>query len=157
MFEVTGNIWEYAATSVIAITTNGSITKKGKAIFGNGVAKQAALRFPMLAEKLGSLLAEKGNHVFDLECGIITFPVEETPWSLPDLRIIASSARELRELADLSGWRRIVVPRPGCGGGGLAWKDVKPLLEPWFDDRFLVISQAETFARNGENAAYHPE
>lgn len=139
MFEIVGDIWGYAATAVVVITTNGSITKRGKAIFGHGVAKQAAQRFPDLADTLGGLLNAKGNHVFDLKCGIVTFPVEETPWSLPDLRIITRSARELRDLADLSGWRQIVVPRPGCGGGGLAWKDVRPLLEPWFDERFLVI------------------
>ena len=141
MLETVGDIWEYAATSVIVITTNGSLTPDRRAIFGRGVARQAALRQPGLAEKLGRLLAEQGNHAFDLGCGIVTFPVEETPWSLPDLRIVARSARELRALADVSGWQQVVVPRPGCGGGGLAWQDVKPLLTPWFDDRFTVISQ----------------
>ena len=141
MLEIEGNIWAYAAKSVIAITTNGSLTSDGRAIFGRGVAKQAALRYPELAHKLGSLLKDKGNHVFDLGNGIVSFPVEETPWSLPDLRIIASSAEELRQLADFTGWHKIIVPRPGCGGGGLAWKDVKPQLEPWFDERFVVISQ----------------
>lgn len=140
MIETVGDIWEYADTAVIAITTNGSLTPDGRAIFGRGVARQAALRYSGLAEKLGRLLAEKGSHVFDLGCGIVTFPVEETPWSLPDLRIIARSAGELRLLADRSGWGQVVVPRPGCGGGGLAWQDVKPLLEVCFDHRFLVIS-----------------
>lgn len=140
MVETVGNIWDYPETAIIAITTNGALTRDGRAIFGRGVARQAALRYPGLAEKTGSLLAEGGNHVFDLGCGIVTFPVEETPWCLPDLRIIARSAEELRFLADRSGWGRIVVPRPGCGGGGLAWGDVKPLLEACFDHRFLVIS-----------------
>ena len=140
MFETVGDIWEYATTGVIVITTNGSLTRDGRAVIGRGVAKQAALRYPGLAEKLGILLFEGGNHVFDLGCGIVTFPVEETAWSQPDLRIIARSAVELRLLADRSGWKLIVVPRPGCGGGGLAWKDVRPLLEPCFDQRFLVIS-----------------
>lgn len=132
---------EYAARgSIIVITTNGSLTPKGRAIFGRGVARQAALRYPGLAEKLGRLLAEHGNHVFDLGNGIVTFPVEETPWSLPDLRIITRSAEELRLMADRAGWDLIVVPRPGCGGGGLLWKEVKPLLESSFDHRFLVIN-----------------
>jgi hypothetical protein len=141
MLETVGDIWQYPEMAVIVVTTNGSLTRDGRAVMGRGVAKQAALRTPGLAEKIGILLAEHGNHVFDLGCGIVTFPVEETAWSLPDLRIIASSAAELRQLADRSGWERIIVPQPGCGGGGLAWKDVKPLLEPWFDERFVVISQ----------------
>lgn len=141
MLETVGDIWEYVDRGgVIVITTNGSLTPDGRAIFGRGVARQAALRHPGLAEKLGGLLAAQGNHVFDLGCGIVTFPVEETPWSLPDLRIVARSAEELRQLADSSGWQQVVVPRPGCGGG-LAWQDVKPLLTPWFDGRFTVISQ----------------
>ena len=141
MFETIGDIWEHAADGVIAITTNGSLTRDGRAIFGRGVARQAALRYPALADELGRRLAEHGNHVFDLCNRIVSFPVEETPWSLPDLRIIARSAEELRELADRSGWQRIVVPRPGCGGGGLSWQEVKPLLDACFDGRFLVISQ----------------
>ncbi|MBI5485289.1 MAG: ADP-ribose-binding protein [Deltaproteobacteria bacterium] len=142
MLETLGDIWAYADRGVpVVITSNGSLTRDGRAVFGRGVAREAALRHPGLALKLGRRLAEQGSHVFDLGCGIISFPVEETAWSLPDLRIISRSAQELHELTDLSGWPRIVVPRPGCGGGGLAWLDVRPLLEPWFDDRFIVIGQ----------------
>jgi len=140
MFETVGDIWEYSTTGIIVITTNGSMTRDRRAVFGRGVAGQAALRFPCIADILGRLLAEQGNHVFDLGSGVVSFPVEETAWSQPDLRIIARSAQELRLLADRSGWRRIVVPRPGCGGGSLAWRDVQPLLAPWFDERFAVIS-----------------
>ena len=143
MLETVGDIWECSTTGIIVITTNGSLTKDGRAIFGRGVAKQAAQRYPKLAEIVGSLLAERGNCVCSLGNGIATFPVEETPWSLPDPGIIARSARELRLLADHSGWTQIVVPRPGCGGGGLAWQEVRPLLEPWLDDRFTVITGIE--------------
>jgi hypothetical protein len=142
MLETVGDIWEYADRGeTIVITTNGSLTRNGRAVLGRGVAKQAAARFPAIADKLGRMLAEQGSHVFDLGCGIVSFPVEETAWSQPDLRIIARSAEELRLMTDRLGWKRIIVPRPGCGGGGLAWKDVEPLLAPWFDERFLVISQ----------------
>jgi hypothetical protein len=140
MREIEGDIWEQQSDAdAIAITTNGSLTPDGRAIFGRGVARQAALKFPGLAEKLGIMLKERGNHVFDLGNGIITFPVEETPWSLPDLRIIARSAEELRALADSSRWQRIIVPRPGCGGGGLAWREVRPLLARSLDERFSII------------------
>ena len=142
MLEVTGDIWDYADRGMtIVITTNGSLTPDGRAVIGRGVSKQASLRYPKLAEILGKLLLEQGNHVFDLGGGLVSFPVEETAWAQPDLRLIARSAVELRELLDWSGWERIVVARPGCGGGGLAWKDVQPLLTPWFDDRFTVICQ----------------
>lgn len=115
MPETVGDIWEYQAPSVIVITTNGSLTRDGRAVFGRGVARQAVLNFPGIAEILGRRLAEEGNHVFDLGCGIVSFPVEETAWSLPDLHLIARSAEELRRLADSSGWQRILVPRPGSG------------------------------------------
>lgn len=140
MVETRGDIWEHAAVGTIAITTNGSLTRTGRAVLGRGVAQQAALRFPDIAEILGRLLAKHGNHVFDLGHGIVSFPVEETAWSQPDLRLIARSAQELRDLTDRSEWPLVVVPRPGCGGGGLSWKDVQPLLQPCFDDRFVVIN-----------------
>jgi hypothetical protein len=136
-----GDIWEYAGRAIIAITTNGSLTRQGWAVPGNGVAGQAVVRYPWLAEKLGGMIGERGNHVCDLGGGLVSFPVEETAWSQPSFRLIARSAQELRELADSSGWQTVVVPRPGCGGGGLSWKDVQPLLAPWFDSRFTVISQ----------------
>jgi hypothetical protein len=89
---------------------------------------------------LGLLLQRSGNHVHLLGEGVVSFPVEESAWEWPDLRLISRSARELRELADLEGWDRVLVPRPGCGGGGLDWREVRPLLEEHFDERFLVIS-----------------
>ncbi len=140
MHEIIGDIWDWQGHAIIAITTNGSVSKSGRAILGRGVAKQAGARFPALAETLGSLVAKHGNHVADLGNGLITFPVEETAWSQPDPRIIARSAGELRILADAMGWQKIIVPRPACGGGGFAWHTVRPLLIPWFDDRFFIIT-----------------
>lgn len=140
MHEIAGDIWNWQGQAVIAITTNGSVSKSGRAILGRGVAKQAGARFPDLACILGMLVAKHGNHVADLGSGLVSFPVEETAWSQPDPRIIARSAGELRILADASGWHKIIVPRPACGGGGLAWNSVRPLLIPWFDERFFVIT-----------------
>jgi len=140
MIEACGDIWEHLGRAVIAVTTSGSVTRDGKAVMGRGVACQAAQRFPGLPGVLGLLLKNAGNHVHPLGEGIVSFPVEESAWACPDLRLISRSARELRELADREGWEMVVVPRPGCGGGGLEWPEVRPLLEEHFDDRFYVIS-----------------
>jgi hypothetical protein len=140
MIEATGNIWDHLGDAIICITTNGHLTKKGEAVLGRGCAKQAQERFPDLPARLGALLSEGGNHVHAIGDGLVSFPVEESPWANPDLRLIRRSAEELRMLADRAGLTRIIVPRPGCGGGGLAWQDVRPLLADILDDRFTVIA-----------------
>ncbi len=140
MVEICGDIWDYAHHAVIAITTNGLVTKGGSAVLGRGCASQAGKRFPGLAKRLGNRLSDEGNHVLYLGDGLVTFPVEDSPWSAPDLRLISRSARELREMADREGWTMVVVPRPGCGGGGLDWREVRPVVASHFDDRFYLIT-----------------
>lgn len=139
MHEEQGDIWRYTGSAVIVLTTNGSLTSSWQAVPGYGVTRQAIERYPWIAAKLGLLIKVHGNHVFDLGGLLASFPVEETAWSQPDPKIIARSAEELRCVADTAGWQKVIVPRPGCGGGGLRWFDVQPLLEPWFDSRFTVI------------------
>ena len=141
MVETHGDIWDYRGRAVIAITTNGFVSGKGEAILGRGCASQAGERFPGLSWRLGELLRTHGNHVHPLVPGIVSFPVEDSPWALPDLQLIRRSAMELRMLADREGWSLDVVPRPGCGGGGLSWSEVRPLLADVLDDRFVVITE----------------
>lgn len=143
MQEITGNIWDYRNSAVIAITTNGQVAKSGRAIMGRGVAAQASRLMPEIPELLGRKIAEQGNHVHYLGGGIVSFPVEHSPFEIPDPALIERSAGELAALADAMGWQSVVVPRPGCGGGGLSWKDVRPLLERHLDGRFRVISPDE--------------
>ena len=142
MRESQNDIWSYLHQAIIAITTNGSVTRDGRAIMGRGTARQASALFTGIPRQLGRLLQEQGNHVHELDNGLVSFPVEETPWSLPDIRLIRRSAAELRALADLRGWPLIVVPRPGCGGGGMDWQEVRPVLEEFFDGRFIVVTAA---------------
>lgn len=143
MREMKVDIWSLWGRAVIAITTNGSLTRDGRAIMGKGVAKQAAERFPELRARLGEQLMQGGNHVYEIMPGLVSFPVEETPFSQPDKRLIRQSAEELRLLADTNRWQQIVVPRPGCGGGGLRWEEVRPLLADLFDQRFIVVAAPE--------------
>ena len=108
-----------------------------------GCARQAADRYPELPKILGALVIHHGNHVFDLGRRIVSFPVEKDPYSNPDIRLIEQSCREIVELADYKSWSEVLVPRPGCGGGGLVWSEVKPVVEKYFDDRFHVISMEQ--------------
>jgi hypothetical protein len=140
MREIGGNIWDHRDSAIVAITTNGQVGRSGRAVMGRGVAAQAAALFPGIAGLLGRCLVEGGNHVHYLGENIVSFPVEHSPYQVPDLRLIEQSARELVALADEQGWESVVVPRPGCGGGGLSWNEVRPILERCFDDRFMVIS-----------------
>ena len=148
MRELTGNLWAFRGEGVIVITTNGYVTRDGRAVLGQGVARQAGERFPGLPRELGEKIRTGGNHVHKLTGGLVSFPVEDSPWALPDIRLIRRSAEELRGMADRNNWSLIVVPRPGCGGGGLDWNDVAPALEEFFDDRFHVITAVPGMSRN---------
>ncbi len=36
---------------------------------------------------------------------------------------------------------KVYLVRPGCGNGQLKWEDVKPLIAPILDDRFIVVER----------------
>lgn len=142
MNEIVGDLWqEHAGGAIIAITTNGQVTKGGKAVMLRGCARQAADKYRELATILGNLIVNHGNHVFDLGRRIVSFPVEADPYQNPDKKLIEQSCRELIELVEYKRWQKVVVPRPGCGGGGLSWSEVRPILEKHFDERFYIISK----------------
>jgi len=146
--EQTGDLWQlHAAGAVVAITTGGAVSRSGRAALPRGCAQEADRRFPQLATTLGGLIRQHGNHVFDLGDNLVSFPVEHTPWEHPDLMLIERSCHELVQLATKRGWTRVIVPRPGCGTGGLSWREVRPLLLRCFDDRFTVINkEGESYA-----------
>jgi len=149
MQEIIGDLWSYQGRGVLVLTTNGSLTRAGRAVLGRGCARQAGERYPDLALRLGTLLRDHGNHVHELGDELVSFPVEETAWSHPDPRLIRRSAEELRALVDRAGFQLVIVPRPGCGFGGLSWPEVRPLLADLFDERFLVISAPEAGGDQG--------
>lgn len=108
-----------------------------------GCARQARDRFPEVARQLGELILDGGNHVYELEHDLVSFPVENSPFEIPGLGLIERSCSELGTLVEARGWPQVVVPRPGCGSGGLQWHEIRPILERFFDDRFLVIRAKE--------------
>lgn len=169
MKQLKGNLFNQECDA-ICITTNGFVKKDGSCVMGKGCAKQAVGYFPSLPWDLGSLIKNNGNNAYHLltidGMALVSFPVkpiwceyrvkedvvahmrgkfkigDKIPgWaSTAMIQIIEKSAAQLVEMADLKGWKKIVIPRPGCGAGELRWDDIKPILEEILDDRFYIIT-----------------
>lgn len=139
MIEVKGNLWSYPC-DIRAITTNGTIKKNGDCVMGRGCALEATTRYPGIASLLGARIKAQGNVPHMLAEGLISFPVKHEWHEQADLKLIEQSAKIISAWADVEGWDSIVIPRPGCGNGRLRWAEVKPVLEPYFDHRFHIIT-----------------
>lgn len=147
-----GDLWQLADEEVpfgkvaVCITTNGDVNRFGQAVMGRGVALEAKTHYPSLAGRLGSnLRSPHGNIVYlfrEEPYDIITFPVKHHWHEEADPELIVRSAHQLEALAGHSdlAWDVILLPRPGCGNGGLDWADVKPLID-FLDDRFYEVTR----------------
>ena len=143
MQEVRGNLWTHEPPpDVRAVTTNGVVRTNGRLVMGVGCALEARERHPGIDTALGALVRTHGNHVHYVpRSALVSFPVKEHYRMRASVALIEQSARELVALADAHAWTRVLVPRPGCGAGGLDWLlDVRPVLQREWDARFIVIS-----------------
>lgn len=155
--EIIGNAFSnpyLEEVDAICITTNMSTKKNGKAVMGAGIAKDAKSRFHGIDEDLGALIRDKGSMVFPIrnekfsfgknikEIPIVAFPVKFEWWEQANAQLIEESIRKLLILANERGWKKIILPRPGVGSGKLSWDEkIKPLVEQYLDERFLVIKR----------------
>ena len=155
------------ACDALCITTNGFIKSNGCAVMGAGIAKQVNRLVDGVDKRLGELITKEGNKVHLLthveQIALVSFPVKpvvETSngknfvshkyfavgttvpgWACKaDIKLIERSCHQLVELTDRMGWKRVLLPRMGCGRGELDWEDVKKVVEPLLDDRFIVCT-----------------
>ena len=140
MKEVTGNIWDfYDQGHWIVITTN-SVVSGGKNVMGKGIALEAKKRFPDLPRIIARHLLSSGNVAYPIyQYRLISFPTKYHWRAGSDINLIAESAEMLRDGVNRMQLEAVYLPRPGCGCGGLSWEDVKPVLEKYLDDRFVVV------------------
>lgn len=145
MKEIKGNIWDYYDKgNWIVITTNGTVKKNGECVMGRGVAREAKLIHPGFPLELGKAIKEFGNCVFEFSYRILTMPVKHHWYEKADLKLIEASCQQLVEhLIYESKLKELYMVRPGCGNGRLDWKDVKPILEKYLDDRFIIVERRE--------------
>jgi hypothetical protein len=60
--------------------------------------------------------------------------------AMADPILIKQSALQLVAMIEQSGWEHVLLPRPGCGNGGLRYDEIKPMLACIFDDRVSIVS-----------------
>lgn len=139
MIELQHDLWEVEC-DVRCITTNGIVTAAGTNIMGGGCAREAVERYPDVPWTLGALLKEHGNHVYLLGPKLVSFPTIEHRLGRATRQRILTSTYELLSLTKLYGWKKVALPRPGAGLGGLNYERVvRPLLSGLLDDRFLIV------------------
>lgn len=153
MLQQTGNMWTLDADAR-CITTNG-VTRPsdGAAVMGKGCAREARNRYPGVDVYLGLKISEAGNHVHHLMQApktpmgsgmwvLLSFPTKDHWRDKSDLALIRRSCDELMAIADTEPtWQTILLPRPGCGAGGLSWPAVEAVIAPLLDDRVVVVAR----------------
>lgn len=146
MIEAVGDLWRYPADFRV-ITTNGTVKRNGCAVMGRGCAQEAQARYPQLPRLLGRRLRATGNrvyffaeHVLGADRGLFTFPVKHAWHETADLTLIVQSVADFQR--QLLSSATYIMPRPGCGNGGLSWTAVRPLLLQ-LPDNVVVIDFGE--------------
>lgn len=146
MLELKGDIWQIGQPGDwVAITTNGVVKANGQLVMGKGIALEAAQRYPRLAKEWGLLVKQFGNEPFVfIEGRLVSFPTKDD-WRKPStLALIEASCKVLggKGFQTLLQGARVLLPRPGCGNGQLAWIDVSFVLKQYLGDQFVAISRA---------------
>ena len=166
MKEARGNMLEMDCDALV-VTINGFVKENGEAVMSRGIAKQIADLMPEIPKKLGGMLHLFGNNVSVLTNNpmpIVNFPVKPDYvrnngtnvvshcktqigelkagfLAKADIQLIEKSLIQLVKLANRkSEWKVILIPRVGCGAGELNYKDTKPLMEKYLDDRFICCT-----------------
>lgn len=144
MKQAIGDLWTFPADAIV-ITTNGIIKRDGSNVMGAGVALEARRRHPHIAYTLAEYIHQHGNRPFNLGIyagkRLISLPTKNHWQDRSDPTLILHGIELLVAIADKFGPQRIVMTRPGCGNGGLDWEDIEPMIEPYLDDRFTVITK----------------
>ena len=142
--EAVGDLWTYQCNAR-CVNTNGIVKRDGSLVMGRGIALEAAQRYPDLPKMLGRCVRAQGNLVFSVwpegsDAAIVSFPTKYHWSEGSKLDLIERSAHRLLALTNEMKWNVVVLPWPGCGNGGLKPIDVRPVIGPILDDRFVVLT-----------------
>lgn len=150
-----GCFWERANkkdVDAIVCTTNNVIKNNGALVMGRGIAAQFRETFNNIEFKWGRLIEEykegghedygvliDGPHRFNHNQLYLVGLQTKRNWADPSpIELVEESCKKLYKLADLLCWSSIIMTPPGCGNGGLDFKEVKKKIK-FLDDRFTIM------------------
>jgi hypothetical protein len=157
MIEITGNYWDaskgdHPRYDALVCTTNKMVKRNGRLVMGAGIAREFRDRFYDLDLRWGQRLKSGGHdngfmvssayisHGGERLIHFVAFPTKEHWKQDSILDLIRCSALTLESVANIMGWRNVLMTRPGCGMGNLEWPLVREKIG-FLDDRFKVISK----------------
>lgn len=71
--------------------------------------------------------------------------------SVANIDLIQQTAQQLVALANEHGWKTVNCPRFGCGAGELDWGEVREVVMPILDDRFVVCTfKADKYTKDND-------
>lgn len=152
MIEVKGDFWKEALNAdALVCTINGVVMSNGRLVMGAGIAKQFRDKYSpnldlawgqqRLGQPEGLLISKLATQCFELkdcEMTLIGLPTK-TDWKKPsDINFVAHNLQLLLEYVNVNDFKKVVMTRPGCGHGGLQWSQVKPLMQEFNDNVFVI-------------------
>ena len=118
------------------------VKKNGDCVMGRGIASAFKTKYPFAPKILGDKIKENGNIVQKImwndDIIFMAFPTKHNWFENSNIDLIAKSAEQLNKFAAENPDLKILLPRPGCGNGGLDWKDVKPVLNSLLSNIYVV-------------------
>lgn len=130
-----GSVVDHGA-DVLVNTVNSQLSEWGNGVMGAGVAKafkdrygRAIMKDYEQAIRSGELKPGRAM-LFDLPDGRKWAALATKDHYRDGSRIewVDSGLKELGEKVRAAGLKSVAIPPPGCGNGGLDWKDVEPLV-----------------------------
>ena len=154
----TGNLWDAPAdvgATVIAVTTNSTVTRDGRLVMGRGAALEAKRRYPGIDYEAGGHINLFANYHHHRRYGWMLIRAFDQPrfgifqvkhyWrDAADLDLIRNSCERLREWLSTKAWPGTVVALnfPGIGNGRLAREAVLPIISG-LPDQVAIYERGE--------------
>lgn len=144
MKEINGNIWSLTLndrTCRVCIPICRTYKKNGDLVMGKGLAKEAAKLSPVLPRMWGINYTNlRRSFLLKYYDTFIGFPTKRHWRDQSDLDLITASAMELLLSWEYNTTTQILIPQVGCGEGGLAWGEVRPILRRILaPDHFVAV------------------